>query len=49
MEDNIIIENVEFSEEIYNKILKENIFEEDNIHGIGDDIDGNSSNASTTE
>lgn len=42
MEDNVIIENVEFTEEIYQKVLLENIFEEDNSHGIGDDSDGNS-------
>lgn len=37
MEDNIIIENLEFTEEIYKKVLTENIFEEDESHGIGDD------------
>ena len=42
MQDNIIIENIQFTEEMYAKALKENIFEEDNSHGIGDDVDGNS-------
>ena len=42
MQDNIIIENMEFAEEIYQQALKENVFEDDNLHGIGDDIDGNS-------
>lgn len=42
MQDNIIIENLEFTEEIYQKALKENIFDDDNLHGIGDEIDGNS-------
>jgi len=42
MQDNIIIENVDFTEEIYNKALKENIFDDDNLHGIGDDINGDS-------
>ena len=42
MEDNIIIENIEFSEELYNKAISENIFEEDNNHGIGDEINGDS-------
>lgn len=42
MQDNIIIENKEFTEEIYENALKENIFDEENLHGIGDDIYGNS-------
>ena len=42
MQDNIIIENIEFTEEMYQKVLEENIFEEDNLHGIGDDADGDS-------
>ena len=42
MEDNIIIENMEFTEEIYKQALKENVFGEDNLHGIGDDENGNS-------
>lgn len=42
MEDNIIIENIEFSEELYNKAISENIFGVDNNHGIGDEINGNS-------
>ena len=42
MEDNIIIENMEFTQEMYQKALSENIFEGDNLHGIGDDVDGNS-------
>ena len=42
MEDNVMIENMEFTEEIYQKALQENIFDDDSLHGIGDDIDGNS-------
>lgn len=42
MNDNIIIENLEFSEELYKKNIEENIFVNDNIHGIGEDLDGNS-------
>lgn len=42
MQDNIIIENMKFTEEIYQKALKENVFEEDNLHGIGDDENGDS-------
>lgn len=42
MEDNIIIENIEFTEKIYNKAISENIFNDDDNHGIGDEINGNS-------
>lgn len=42
MNDNIMIENIEFTQEIYQKALEENSFTENNLHGIGDDIDGNS-------
>ncbi len=42
MQDNIIIENIEFTEEMYKKAIEENEFYEDEVHGIGDDIDGNS-------
>ena len=42
MQDNIIIENMEFTEEIYKQVLKESIFDKDNLHGIGEDADGNS-------
>ena len=42
MQDNIIIENMEFTEEIYQQALKESIFNEDNLHGIGEEKDGNS-------
>lgn len=41
MEDNIIIENIEYTEELYKKSMKEVDFVEDNTHGIGDDADGN--------
>ena len=41
-QDNIIIENIEFTEEMYIKAQKENIFDDDNLHGIGDDENGNS-------
>ena len=39
MEDNIIIEDIEFREELYQKKIQENQFSESNIHGIGDDED----------
>lgn len=42
MNDNIIIENLEFSEELYQKALKDNIFDEDLFHGVGEDENGNS-------
>ena len=42
MNDNIMIENIEFTQEIYQKALEENSFTENNLHGIGDDTDGNS-------
>lgn len=42
MEDNIIIENKEYTEELYKKAMEENQFEEDDVHGIGDEEDGNS-------
>ena len=37
MEDNIIIEDIEFQEELYRKTIEENEFSKSNIHGIGDD------------
>lgn len=40
MEDNIIIEEIQFTEELYQKNLKENEFAEDDAHGIGEDTDG---------
>lgn len=39
MEDNIVIEDIEFREELYQKTIQENQFSESNIHGIGDDED----------
>ena len=42
MEDNIIIEEIQFTEELYKKNLEENEFAEDDTHGIGDDANGNS-------
>ncbi len=42
MEDNIIIEEIQFTEELYKKNLEENEFAEDDAHGIGVDVDGNS-------
>lgn len=42
MNDNLIIESMEFTDEMYQKVLKENLFKEDDIHGIGDEFDGNS-------
>ncbi len=42
MNDNLIIEDLEFTDEMYKKTLEENLFEEDYIHGIGDESNGNS-------
>ena len=42
MEDNIIIENINFTEDMYKKAIQEEKFEEDKLHGIGDEKDGNS-------
>lgn len=42
MEDNIIIENIKFTEEMYKKAIQDNEFSEDSLHGIGDEINGNS-------
>lgn len=36
-EDNVIIENVEFNEELYNKNISENDFSGSETNGIGDD------------
>lgn len=41
MEDNIVIENVEFNEELYNKNIAENDFSNSETDGIGDDINEN--------
>lgn len=41
MEDNIIIEDIEFREELYQRTIEENEFAESNIHGIGDDENAN--------
>lgn len=42
MGDNIVIENVEFDEELYNKNVAENDFSNSETNGIGDD--GNADN-----
>ena len=42
MEDNIIIEEVQFTEDLYKKNLEENEFAEDDVPGIGEYTDGNS-------
>lgn len=42
MEDNIIIEEIEYTNELYQKRIQENEFTEDEAHGIGVDADGNS-------
>ena len=42
MNDNLIIESLEYTDEMYKKALDENSFVEDNIHGIGDDFNGDS-------
>lgn len=39
MEDGLIIEEVEFSEELYQKNLKENDWSNKITDGIGDDVD----------
>lgn len=36
-EDNVIIENVEFDEELYNKNVAENDFSNSETNGLGDD------------
>ena len=41
MEDNIMIENVKFNEELYNKNIQENDFSGSETNGIGDDNDAN--------
>ncbi len=40
-EDNVIRENVEFNEELYNKNISENDFSGSEIDGIGDDDNAN--------
>ena len=42
MNDNIIIEEIQFDEELYKKNIQENQFEENEFHGIGEDENGNS-------
>lgn len=42
MEDNILIEEIEYTDELYQKNIQENEFAEDETHGIGVDADGNS-------
>lgn len=42
MNDNLIIENLEYAEEMYKRALEENSFEVDDMHGIGVDSNGNS-------
>ncbi|MCI8410887.1 MAG: hypothetical protein HFJ40_00220 [Clostridia bacterium] len=46
MEDNIVIENIEFSEELYQKNISENIFEEEYEGG---DIDADNKCNNATE
>lgn len=46
MEDNIVIENVEFSEELYQKNVTENIFE---IEYEGGNINANNEGDNATE
>lgn len=40
-EYNVIIENVEFNEELYNKNISENDFSGSEIDGVGDDDNAN--------
>lgn len=42
MEDNIIIEEIEYTDELYQKNIQEDQFTEDETHGIGVETDGNS-------
>lgn len=42
MNDNIMIEELEFTEEMYKRATEENVFEEDFSHGIGEEVNGNS-------
>ena len=39
--DNIIEETVEFSQELYEKNIKENNFDGSDIDGIGDEVNAN--------
>ena len=41
MEDNIIIEDIEFKEELYQKNISENDFSGSETDGIGDDDNAN--------
>lgn len=41
MEDNIIIEEVEFSQELYEKNIKENSFNQYGDEGLGGDTNAN--------
>ncbi len=41
MEDNIIEEKIEFSQELYEKNIKENDFSSREIDGIGDEENAN--------
>lgn len=41
MEDNIIVENVEFNENLYRKNIQENDFSGSELDGIGDDTNAN--------
>ena len=42
MDDNIFIENIQFTEELFKKAIEEEEFKDELFHGIGDDINGNS-------
>lgn len=39
MDDNIIIEEIQFEEELYQKNLENNKFAKDEEHGIVEDVD----------
>ena len=41
MEDNIIIEDIEFKEELYRKNIEKEEIKISNIHGIGDEKNAN--------
>ena len=41
MEDNIIIEDIEFKEELYRKNIEKEEITISNIHGIGDEKNAN--------
>ena len=41
MKDNIIIENIEYTDELYQKAINENDFTNSEIDRVGDEVDAN--------